>query len=88
MKYRLRFFLDNGKPMCEQYCFAHADTKHLPQDLDNVYIGDDMIDDKHGQGIETGIIYTVVERVFCFNHNNDTEDHLTNVEISLRKTNK
>lgn len=88
MKYRLRFFLFNDKPMSEQYCFASADSEHVPTPKSFVYLGDETIDDKHDQGIGTGIIYQVVERVFCYNNYKDGSDDLTSVEISLKRTDK
>jgi hypothetical protein len=88
MKYRLRFFLFNDKPMCEQYCFASADSNHVPGPKSLVYLGDETIDDKHQQGIEKGVIYQVVERVFCYNNYKDGSDDLTSVEISVQRTNK
>ena len=88
MKYRLRFFLFNGKPMSEQYCFASANSEHVPAPKSFVYLGDETIDDKHKQGIGTGVIYQVVERVFCYNNYKTGEDDLTSVEISLKRTTK
>ena len=87
MKYHIRFFLDNGKAMAEQSCFATVDSKHVPADGDLVYLGDEVLDDKHEVGIETGIIYQVKERVFCFNHYGEKDD-LSTVEISVTRTTK
>lgn len=87
MKYQLRFFLDNGKEMAEQGCFATVTSRHVPSDGDLVYLGDETLDDKHEQGIEPGTIYQVKERVFCYN-DYKKQDDLSSVEISVTRTTK
>lgn len=89
MRYHLRFFLDNGKPHTEQYCFASADSDHLPDKGTYIYLGDELIDDKHNQKIGKGFIFKVVGRLFCFNKSeNYNTDCLSSVEISVKKTKK
>ena len=84
MKYRLRFFLDNGKNMTEQTCFATVESRHLPNLHDEVYLGDELIDTVSFPEIETGSVYEVINRVLVYNNYRDGRDNLTSVEISVR----
>lgn len=81
MKYKIRFFLSNGKDMDEQFCFATVNSKHVPGVGSRVYIGDETIVDEE---VKTGSIFKVKERVFVYN-NEGTEDDLTSVEISVAR---
>lgn len=85
MKYNIRLFLDNGDKLCTQNCFASFKSEHVPLNGDLVYIGDEAIKNKRSLKIDTGIIYKVIQAVYCFNNYYD-EDDLTEVEISVQKT--
>lgn len=81
MKYNLRFFLN-------EYCFANFKSEHLPCKGSLLYVGDDSIDNKHKQNIEPGTIFKVISKVFIYNDYGDDEDHLSSVEITVKKTDK
>jgi len=80
MKYKLRFFLDQDNPD-EYFCFATVTSSHVPCVNSRIFLGDDTIVD---QKVETGTIFKVKERVFCYNNYNK-EDDLTAVEIYVTR---
>lgn len=83
MKYKLRFFLYQEN-LDDQFCFATVTSSHVPSVSSRIFLGDDTIVD---QKVETGTIFKVKERVFCYN-NYGKEDDLTSVEITVTRFRK
>ena len=72
MKYKLRFFVNNGDKHidCES-CFATLSSEHVPKKGQLVYISDDCID---LYVVKTGQIYQVMHYVYCYD-NMDTKEY-------------
>jgi hypothetical protein len=85
MKFLLRFFLHYDDPEKEQFCFATFRSGYVPSYGDSLFLGDDYID-KKVDGITYGGIYQVKQKVFVYN-NDEKEDDLTSVEITVVRTN-
>lgn len=83
MKYKLRFFLHQDDPD-DQFCFATVTSSHIPNVNSRIFLGDETIVD---QKVETGTVFKVKERVFCYN-NYGKEDDLTTVEITVTRFRK
>lgn len=86
MKFTLRFFLNEGQPHDEQFCFATMRSAYIPNYGDKIFIGDDSIVDK---AVEPSGAYQITDKVFVYNTNEPgATDDLTSVEISLKRMNE
>lgn len=86
MKFKLRFFLDEGQERTDQFCFATMRSGYAPSYGDKIFIGDDSIVDKT---VEPSGLYQITDKVYVYNSNEPgTTDDLTSVEISVKRINK
>ena len=83
MKYNLRFGImtDDG-----WRCFTTVQSKHLPQNNELIYLGDETLCKNHKEyNVDYSTVFRVVRRVTCYNHYNNTDD-CTSIEITVEKT--
>lgn len=85
MKYKLRFFLHYDDPEKEAFCFATFHSGYVPSYGDSLFLGDDYIDTKV-EGVTPSGLYQIKKKVFIYNNDNK-EDDLTSVEITVVRTN-
>lgn len=85
MKFKIRFFLDQGEPLSDQFCIAEVTSKYVPKSGNLIYLPDYIIALTMRNLVTEGVIYKVKSRIF--NYSDENEEQLSSVEVHIVKTN-